>query len=80
MPADDGYGRRMDLYMNRWTSDRGNSFTNWLRAPNLTPEGVFGALLRTGFSSETELRRTVEEFAHIEECDWARNMLTGFSD
>ena len=80
IPADNGYGRRMDIYMNKWTSDMGNSFTKWLRTPLLTPEGVFGALLRTGFSSETELRSTLEEFVHIEECEWARNMLTGFND
>jgi hypothetical protein len=37
-------------------------------------------MLRTGFSSETELQRTLEEFGNIEQCRWAREMLRGFND
>jgi hypothetical protein len=45
---------------------------------DLTPEGVFAHLLYTGFASQTELRRAIEEFGHIEQCAWARKMLRGF--
>jgi hypothetical protein len=42
----------------------------WLQVPDATPEGVFGALLRVGFSSATELPRALEKFAHIQEWAW----------
>jgi hypothetical protein len=77
-PEDNGYGRRMDAYMRRWDAGTGNSFSNWLRGADLTPEGVFAHLLYTGFASQTELRRAIEEFGHIEQCAWAWKMLRGF--
>src|SRR5262244_3079323 len=36
-------------------------------------------LLEWGFVDQTELRRALEEFAHIEECRWARRMLREFN-
>jgi hypothetical protein len=74
-----GFWYRVNVYMNKWNFDIGNSSEAWLQAPALTPEGVFGALLREGFSNETELQRALKEFAHIEECEWARNILAGFN-
>jgi len=50
-----------------------------LQAPAPTPEGIFEVLLREGFSNETELERALKKFAHIEECEWVRNMLAGFN-
>ena len=44
----------------------------------LNPEQVFGILLGRGFESRQELARALREFAHIQECEWARQMLVGF--
>jgi len=73
------FWRRVDIYSEKWDRDIGNSYSGWLQEPALTPEGAFGALLGEGFSNETELRRALEEFAHIQECRWARKMLAGFN-
>jgi hypothetical protein len=75
----EGDQRRFDVYIRNWDFNIGNSSTAWLQVPDATPEGVFGALLRVGFSSEAELPRALEEFAHIQECAWARKMLKGFN-
>lgn len=44
------------------------------------PEGIFGHLLSYGFLNKSELRAALKQFAEIEECDWARNMLRGFGE
>jgi hypothetical protein len=80
LPKNEYYGRQFDHYVMQWDFDLGNSCSDWLQDPLFTPEGVFGVLLRDGFSNETELQRALEEFARIEECEWARNMLRGFND
>jgi hypothetical protein len=67
-------------YSERWESDLGNSTADWLQAGGDTPEDIFGYLLHYGFASEGETQRALEEFAHIEECEWARLMLQGFKD
>jgi hypothetical protein len=59
-------------YNKRWESH--------LPVEDSTPEEIFGHLLHHGFASEAETRSALEEFAHIEECDWARLMLRGFKD
>jgi SOS response regulatory protein OraA/RecX len=45
-----------------------------------TPAIIFGQLLERGFTDRAELQRALEEFAHIEECEWAREMLQSFRD
>jgi len=59
-------------YNEHWIGDLGNSVMGWMQPGGLTPEGVFGGMLATGFVSQAELDNAVAEFAHIEECDWAR--------
>ena len=66
-------------YIQRWDFDLGNSCGRWLRPNGLFPEGIFGHLLQYGFYDQTELGRALEEFAHIEECRWARRMLREFN-
>ncbi len=45
----------------------------------LTPAGAFGCLIDYGFRSPEDLRLTVEQFARIEECHWARAMMCGIA-
>jgi hypothetical protein len=66
-------------YNKRWTSDLGNSTEHWLEEHGYTPEDIFGHLLRHGFRSEKVTQVALREFAHIEECEWARLMLRGFA-
>lgn len=65
-------------YNHGWTHDLGNSLSGWLSAGSYTPAGIFGRFLHEGFETEAELLRALEEFSHIEECEWARQMLSGF--
>lgn len=67
-------------YNKTWFADLGNCCSNWLTSKGLFPEGIFGQLLYSGFVNKAELRRALEEFGHIEECAWARDMLRGFGD
>jgi hypothetical protein len=71
----DGFWDEYAAYNKRWESDLRNSCSDWLQPGGQTPEGIFGYLLGTGFSSPQELERALEEFAHIEKCAWAREML-----
>ena len=68
-------------YIHRWAFDCGNSGGSgrWLKRNGLFPDGIFGHLLEWGFVDQTELHRALEEFAHIEECRWARRMLREFN-
>jgi hypothetical protein len=80
-PSEDpNFWDKYAAYNNRWTYDLGNSCNDWLTSDGKTAESVFGYLLRAGFASEAELKGAIEEFAHIEECSWARAMLRGFID
>lgn len=57
----------------------GNSMSEaWLTPGGMTPEWVFGSILRLGLADKAALQSAVSEFAKIEECAWAREMLTGF--
>jgi hypothetical protein len=67
-------------YIEKWVFDRGNSGCRWLLPGGNSPESTLGHMLRTGFSSETELQLALEEFGHIEECAWAREMLRGYNE
>jgi hypothetical protein len=67
-------------YHRKWNFDRGNPGGYWLLPGGNSPETTFGALLWWGFSSKAELPRTLEEFGHIEECAWAREMLRGYNE
>lgn len=64
----------------RWSSDLGNSTSEWLEKNGYTPEDIFGHLLQQRFSCQEETVSALQEFSHIEECDWARRMLRGFKD
>ena len=74
------FWREYATYNDRWESDLGNSCSDWLQPGGQTPEGIFGYLLGSGFSSPKELERALEEFAHIDECAWAREMLKYYRD
>lgn len=54
-------------------------FDHCQRGPN-GPARIFGQLFATGFIDAKESRVALEEFARIEDCDWAREMLTAFDD
>jgi hypothetical protein len=45
-----------------------------------SPENAFGFLVIEGFADNDELKRALEEFAHIEKCGWARAIVNGFRD
>ena len=49
----------------------------WPRDPE--KDRATSPLLEWGFVDQTELHRALEEFAHIEECRWARRMLREFN-
>lgn len=72
---DRGFWDAFAAYNAHWAGDLGNSVMGWMKPGGLTPEHVFGNMLATGFVDRGELRTAVEEFAHIEECDWARAIL-----
>ncbi len=57
-------------YANQWESN--------LDLDERSPENVFGWLVIDGFVDNFELKRALEEFAHIEECEWARAIVEGF--
>jgi hypothetical protein len=77
--SEDGeFWGRYKTYNQRWNSDLGNSCIDWLQPDGKTAERIFGYLLCAGFASAAELKRAIEEFGHIEECSWAREMLQGF--
>ncbi len=70
--------RTYTAYRKRWSSDIGNSSVDWLQESGRNPEYVFGHLLRCGFESEEELISALDEFSHIEHCDWAISMRKAF--
>jgi hypothetical protein len=78
--SDDELKAEYVRYNRQWGSDLGNSTQHWLEEGGYTPEGVFEHLLHYGFASEADTRRALEEFAHIEECEWARLILRGLKD
>ena len=68
------YGR----YIDDWDCDLGNSVAGWLEPEGSTPATVWGRLMVRGFSNQDEMIDALEEFGHIEECDWARDMMQAF--
>jgi hypothetical protein len=66
-------------YYKRWSCDLGNSCDGWMEG-ELTPAIIFGDMLRSGFLNQNELVSALKEFSHIVECNWAREMLSGFED
>jgi hypothetical protein len=64
-------------YNARWIGDLGNSVAGWMEPRGLNPEKIFGLMLYSGFVDQKELDTALGEFAHIEECEWARQMVDG---
>jgi hypothetical protein len=54
----------------------GAFWAGWKHARGLSPETLFGAMLtRYGFTTMEEARIALLQFAKIDNCQWARNML-----
>jgi hypothetical protein len=70
--------RYHDWRFRHWSYGMGACCEGWLEPDNLAPGVIFGGLLREGFASYEEMRNAVREFAWIEECEWAREMLAPF--
>jgi hypothetical protein len=67
--ADKDFYAECTTYTNQWE----------MSAPVVeTPESVFGWLVVDGFADNGQLKRALEEFAHIDECEWARKIVKGF--
>ena len=77
---DGGVWAEYRRYNKRWRCDLGNSCSDWLQPGEMSPESIFGHFLQIGFANYQELLRAVEEFGHIEECEWARKMLRGLPE
>lgn len=73
--------RAYGAYNKQWRSDLGNSVAGWMSSgpDRMTPETVFGDLLRNQFKNQDELINALKEFSHIEECEWARDMYSSFN-
>ncbi len=73
----DAFWEEFAVYTRRWMADFGNSVAGWMAPEGFTPEYVFGMMLDRGFANQAELDVALNEFAHIEECDWARQLRDG---
>ena len=78
--ADQELQTKYRRYNGQWVANLGNCVEQWLKEDGYTPEMIFGRFMHYGFASDAETRRALEEFAHVEECEWARLMLRGFED
>jgi hypothetical protein len=66
---------RYDLCESRVTSS-GSFWTGWKHARTTSPEALFGEMLfRFGFTTLEEARIALLQFAKIDNCQWARDML-----
>lgn len=65
-------------YAAEWDFARGNLSGDWLTGGVHTPAAVFGQLMACGFASRIAMINALEEFAQIEEADWAREMAAAF--
>jgi hypothetical protein len=72
--------QKFAAWNSQWISDLGVSCSGWLQPGDLNPAKVFGQLLRRGFKSQDEFFSALREFAHIDQCDWARDILEGMED
>lgn len=64
----------------------GACYSDWMRPGHYsgpightTPEGTFASWLQDGFTSPAEAVRALAQIAKVEECGWARLMLTGIN-
>ena len=56
----------------------GAYWTGWKHAKGISPEMLFGEMLaRYGFTTMEEARIALLQFAKIDNCQWARDMLEG---
>ena len=56
----------------------GNICAGWMEGGDYgTPARDFGDMIDGGFSSPLEYLKALRQFAHIRECDWARQMIRG---
>lgn len=66
-------------YLEDWDCHEGHVSYEWLTQDAWTPAAVFGRLLSRGFASRQAMINAIDEFAQIEEADWAREMMLGVS-
>ena len=57
----------------------GADTSGWLESDTFTPLTVFGSLLAEPWLNTEEYVSMIAEFAKIDTCDWAREMLRGFA-
>lgn len=53
----------------------GSCWVGWMDSPEFGPEAVFGKLVIIGFLTPAHAREAIRQFARIDRCRWARNML-----
>lgn len=69
------------LVTTSWELQKGHQFndgacwTGWMDSPGFGPEAVFGKLVMIGFLTPDHARNAIRQFAGIDRCPWARNML-----
>lgn len=69
---------RFAHYNRGWMADLGNSCADWLEPGGITPAWIFGDMLQRGFVTKADELQALKEFAHIAECQWARDMLDAY--
>lgn len=80
-PAPDGFWSAQRALTIDMDCDAGNSCADWCDGTDLrsTPAGVFGGmLLDGGFASPDEMVKALRQFAKIEQCEWAREVLASY--
>ncbi len=53
----------------------GACWVGWMDHPGFGPEAVFGNLVRLGFKNSSYAEKAIRQFALVDQCRWARNML-----
>ena len=53
----------------------GACWVGWMDHPGFGPEEVFGKLVRLGFKNASYVEQAIRQFARVDQCQWARNML-----
>jgi hypothetical protein len=77
IPSSHTYWGQLQRLTADMESDSGNSEEDWLKFPFLTPAGVYGQMVATGFASREIHIETLRQFARIREAEWARQALNG---
>lgn len=67
-----------DDYAAEWDNSAGNRSGDWLTTESHTSAAVLGQLMARGFSSRVAMVNALDEFAQIEEANWAREMVAAF--